>query len=297
MPSGFFEEADSIGIVEDHIKGVLSLEDEQAASIMSSYQEARRDLVDRLSKLPPGSFTAQHLRGVLAQVNGAIAGINRKLSGDMFDGSFEAAKAGVGDLFSELSTFDQEFTGAVTPINLNSALIAQDTANHLTTKYQTNLEAYGNDLSTQIANGLFAASIGETNYSEVVGRISQFFTAEEWKLHRIVRTELHNIYNIGKLNGMRELIGEEENPGLIPDLLKTLMHPMDQRTGDDSKELAREHPAIPVDEEFVFIWKGRERRFLNPPDRPNDRAVMVPYREEWGKIKGAAFVPGSFPVA
>ncbi len=297
MPSGFFDEADSIGIVEDHIKKVLRLEDEQANSIMSSYQDARRELVDRLSRLPPGSFTAQHLRGVLAQVNGAIAGINKKLQGDMYDGSFEAAKAGVGDLFSEINTFDDAFTGAVTPINLNAALIAQDTANYLTTKYQTNLEAYGNDLQTQISNGLFTASIGETSYSEVVGRISQFFNAEEWKLHRIVRTELHNIYNIGKLNGMRELIGTDDEPGDIPDLMKTLMHPMDQRTGEDSKALAREHPAIPVDEEFVQVWGKYTFRFMNPPNRPNDRAIMVPYREEWGKIKGAAFVPGSFPEA
>lgn len=296
MPSGFFQEADAIGIVKEHAQAVLELEDAQAKSIMSSYQDARRDLVDRLSSVPRGSFTAQHLRGVLAQVNSAIATINKKLAGDMYDGSFEAAKAGVGDVFSEINTFDDSFLGAVTPINLNAAVIAQDTANHLTTKYETNLAAYGNDLSTQIANGLFSASIGEANYSEVVGRISQFFNAEEWKLHRLVRTELHNIYNVGKLQGMRELIGSEEEPGDIPDLKKTLMHPMDQRTGADSKKLAAEHPAIPVDDEFVFVWKGIERRFLNPPDRPNDRAIMVPYRDAWGKVKGAAFVPGTFPA-
>lgn len=297
MPSGFFDAVDGIGIVEEHIQEVLGLEDSQAKSIMESYSDARRDLVDRLSRVPRGSFTAQHLRGVLAQVDGAIAGINKKLAGDMYDGSFKAAKLGVGNLFEEISTFDQQFSGAVTPINLNAALIAQDTANHLVTKYETNLDAYGNDLRTQIANGLFAASIGETSYSEVVGRLSQFFVAEEWKLHRVVRTELHNIYNVGKLQGFRNLIGTDEEPGDIPDLLKTLMHPMDHRTGDDSKKLAAEHPAIPVDEEFVFEWKGDVRRFLNPPDRPNDRAIMVPYREEWGKLKGAAFAPGTFPEA
>ncbi len=297
MPSGFFQEVDANGIIEDHIKEVLELEDDQAKSIMSSYQEARRELVDRLSKLPPSSFTAQHLRGVLAQVQGAIAGINKSLSGDMYDGAFEAAKAGVGNLFEEINSFNDQFTGAITPINLNAALIAQDAANHLTTKYRTNLEAYGNDLQTQIANGLFAASIGEVGYSEVVGRIAQFFTAEEWKLHRVVRTELHNIYNVGKLQGMRNLRGDDEDPGDIPDLMKTLMHPMDQRTGDDSRQLALEHPAIPIDDEFVFTWRGQTRVFLNPPDRPNDRAVMVPYREEWGRLKGAAFAPGNYPPA
>lgn len=294
MPSGFFEEVDATGVVENHIKAVLSLEDEQAQSIMESYQEVRRELIDRLSRLPPGSFTAQHLRGVLGQVQGAISAANSKLSGDMYEGSFQAAKSGVSDVFSELSAFDDQFTGAVTPINLNAALIAQDTANHLTAKYQTNLDAYGSNLNVQISNGLFAASIGESSYSEVVGKIAQFFVAEEWKLHRIVRTELHNIYNVGKLNGMRELGGED---GDIPDLLKTLMHPMDARTGDDSKALAAEHPAIALDQPFVQVWKNQTFVFMTPPNRPNDRAVMVPYRTEWGRLKGAAFVPGNFPEA
>jgi hypothetical protein len=80
-------------------------------------------------------------------------------------------------------------------------------------------------------------------------------------------------------------------------LLKTLMHPMDQRTGDDSKKLAQEHPAIPISEEFVFTWKNATRRFMTPPDRPNDRAVMIPYRAEWGVNKGSAFIPGTFPKA
>ncbi len=292
MPSGFFQEVDANGIVENHVQAVLSLEDSQAKSIMSSYQGVRQDLVRRLGSVNPGTFTAQHLRGVLAQVDSAIAAINKKLYGDMYNGSFEAAKSGVNDLFSEMNEFDEIFTGAVTPINLNAALIAQDTANFLTTKYSTNLEAYGTDLSNQIGNGLFAASIGEKSYYEVVQSISQFFTAEEWKLQRIVRTELHNIYNVAKLNGMRKLVGTDDAPGDIPDLMKTLMHPMDQRTGEDSKELAREHPVIPIDEEFVQVWGKYTYIFMNPPDRPNDRAIMIPYREEWGKVKGAAFIPG-----
>ena len=297
MPSGFFTEVDDSGIVENHIQEVLGLEKDQAESIMASYQEARRDLIDRLSRLPPNKFTAVHLRGVLDQINGAIAAINKNLRGDMYDGAFEAAKMGASHLFHEIKSFDQQFTGAVTPINLNAAVVAQDTANHLTSKYETNLAAYGNDLSTQISNGLFAASIGESSYSEVVGRVSQFFTAEEWKLHRVVRTELHNIYNVGKLTGFRQLKGTDESPGDIPDLLKTCMAPLDQRTGDDSKYVAHLNLAIPINEPFEYVWKGKQRSYMHPPDRPNDRQILVPYRTEWGKSRGSSFVPGTFPEA
>lgn len=282
----FFDEADSLGIVEDHIQSVLKLEKNQADIILRSYTDIRHDLVDRLSRVPQGTFTAQHLRGVLAQVQGAIEALSAKMAAPMANGAYEAALKGVEHLTKEMYIFDKYFTGAVTPINLNATLLARDTSNFLVTKYETNLDDYGSGLLTQITNGLFSATIGETSYSEVVGRISQFFTADEWKLHRIVRTELHNIYNKGKLDGMETL--KEDT---IPDLMKTLMHPMDARTGEDSKYLARLALAVPTDEPFIYEWGGRVREFQAPPDRPNDRAILVPYRQEWGNDKGPAFIP------
>jgi hypothetical protein len=292
MPS-FFETADSTGVVEEHIQEVLRLEKEQSETILKDYGEVRRRLVERLSLVPAGSFTAQHLRGVLAQVQGAIEAMNSKLQGEMISGAQEAAMSGIDDLLSELKVFDEKFTGAVTPINLNSALLAHDTSQFLVTKYKTNLDAYGNDLMTQIANGLFSATIGETSYDQVVGRISKFFTAEEWKLRRIVRTELHNIYNVGKINGMKQLRDNDD----IPDLMKTLMHPLDQRTGKDSRYAAQLGLVEKIEDPFKYEWAGELRVFMAPPDRPNDRAILVPFNPEWGRAAGEAFVPGRFPVA
>jgi hypothetical protein len=197
----------------------------------------------------------------------------------------------VQHLVKEMHVFDQKFTGAVTPINLSAALIANDTSQLLVTKYQTTLQAYGTDLSKRITNGLFAASIGEQSYDQVVGAISNFFSAEEWKLHRIVRTELHHIYNVGKINGMKEIAED------IPDMKKTLMHPLDARTGDDSAYAATLGLVADIGDAFEYTWKGKLRVFNAPPDRPNDRAILVPYREAWGTARGAAFIPGKFPAA
>lgn len=291
MPS-FFDEVDSTGVVEDHIKSVLELEHNQSEVVLESYTEVRDRLVQRLSHLPYGTFSAQHLRGVLAQVQGAIEAINKNLHGAMIAQASESAMLGVEDLVQELNVFDEKFSGAVTPINLNAALVAKDTASFLVTKYETNLDAYGNDLLTQISNGLFAASIGETNTDEVVGRIGRFFTAEEWKLRRIVRTELHNVYNVGKINGMKAL-----SQDTIPDIQKTLMHPMDGRTGKDSMYAATLGLVANVDEPFEYTWKGITRIFMAPPDRPNDRSILVPYRAEWGSTRDSAFIPGTFPEA
>lgn len=288
MP-GFFDEVDSIGIVEDHINAVLALEATQSDKVMASYADVRSRLVERLAHLPRGSFTAQHLRGVLAQVQGAIDAMNKGMRGNLKEGAFDIASLSIKDLVGEIQMFDKEFTGAVTPININAAIAAQDTANFLVEKYQTNLNAYGSDLLTQISNGLFAASIGETSNEEVVGRISKFFAAEEWKLRRIVRTELHNIYNVGKLQGMGTLAETQ-----VPDLKKTLMHPLDSRTGKDSVYAATLGLVAEIDEPFFYVWKGKPREFMAPPDRPNDRAILVPYRDEWGEAVGGSFVPEAF---
>lgn len=291
MPN-FFQEVDSTGIVEDHIQSVLGLEKDQADKILASYQEVHSRLVQRLMHVPATSFTAQHLRGVLAQVQGAIEAMNSKLAGNMREGAFESAMSGVGDLIDELKAFDEKFTGAVTPINLNAALLAKDTADLLVVKYNTNLEAYGKNLMAKISEGLFSATIGEVGYDQVVGRIGRFFNAEEWRLHRIVRTELHGIYNRGKIDAMSDLVDTD-----LPDLKKTLMHPMDARTGKDSMYAARLGLIAEIDEPFEYVWNGETRVFMGPPDRPNDRAILVPYRDEWGSTRGPAFIPGRFPKA
>ncbi len=291
MP-GFFDEVDSLGIVEDHINAVLALEASQADKILSSYGEVRARLLDRLSRVPSGSFTAQHLRGVLGQVQGAIAAMNKSMRGNLKEGAFDISSLGIENLIEEIQTFDKEFTSAVTPINLNAAVAAQDTTNFLVDKYQTNLDAYGNDLLTQISNGLFAATLGEVTNDEVVGRIGKFFTAEEWKLRRLVRTELHNIYNVGKLTGMGALVKTD-----VPDLQKTLMHPLDSRTGKDSVYAATLGLVADIDEPFFYVWQGKPREFMAPPDRPNDRAILVPYRKEWGEAVGGAYVPGNYVEA
>ena len=86
---------------------------------------------------------------------------------------------------------------------------------------------------------------------------------------------------------------------VLPDLKKALMHPIDSRTGQDSKQLAKENPVVDIDEPFVFTFVRRNkdgsvvedrREFMFPPDRPNDRAILVPFREEWDK-RAATFGP------
>jgi hypothetical protein len=281
----FFQEVDETGIIEQHIQRVLKLEDSKAKEVLKTYRGIRGDLQDRLNAARSGTFTAQQLRGTLAQVEAAIAAMNDALSGDMEDAAIPTAMAGVQDLISELNKFNKKFNGAVTPINLNALVIAQDASSLLINRMDSSLASYGQALRSQIGQGLTdAVLIGDVTTDEVAKRVGSFFAGEEWKLTRIVRTELHGVYNLGKLNGM------EETQSVLTDLQKTLIHPMDARTGEDSKFAASLKLVVDIDEPFSYNWKGKERTFMVPPDRPNDRSILVPFRASWGEGR-AGFLP------
>ena len=188
------------------------------------------------------------------------------------------ARTGIENLISEITKWNKEFTGAVIPINLSAIEVALDTKNFLFNRYESSLDAYTAMTRARMASSLTESVIAQDNYSDVVSNLSKTFMGEQWKLQQITRTELHNVYNQGKLNGMKDLV-----EGNIPDLLKTLYHPMDSRTGKDSVRLSQNNPVVPVDEPFIEYSTGKRLEYMAPPNRPNDRAILIPYRKVWAR--------------
>ena len=276
----FFDSEEVEDIAQAHVEKVLALEEKETTRILRIYRRVRADLRDRLDAVPSGTFTAQKLQGVLLQVELAIAAMNRNLLSDMDSSVDLVAETGVQNLIKEIQKWDKHFLGAVIPINLDAVEVASDTKNFLFNRYEVSIQSYGQGLRSRMAQGLSEAVVSQSSLSEVIQKVGLTFQGEEWKLQQIVRTELHNVFNLGKLNGMTELWGE--GGGSIPDLKKTLFHPMDKRTGKDSKRLAAKNPIVPVDEPFIEFSTGRRLEYMAPPNRPNDRAILIPYRDAWG---------------
>lgn len=280
--SDFFTDTTVTDLVQSNIEIVDSLEEQQQKKILKIFRKTRQELQDRLLTIPEGTFTEQQMRVTLVQVEAAIQAIVRDLKTGMVDSGEIMATAGITHLVKEIEKMSKYFEGSVTPINMRAILVATDPNTFLLNKYQASLDAYGADLRSQITTNIVQSlAMRETQdrtVSRLVSDTNRFFLGEEWKLNRIVRTEMANVYNFSKMQGMGEVKDQT-----IPDLKKALMHPMDKRTGEDSKELARENPVVDIDEPFRFKWKGQVRVFQFPPDRPNDRSILVPYREEWGK--------------
>jgi hypothetical protein len=288
--SAFFEDPLVEDVIESNIQRVESLEEKQQRRLLRVFRNVRQQLQDRLLTIPEGTFTEQQLNVTLVQITAAIEAIKRKLKGEMVDSAEILSTRGIEDMIREIEKFSKKFEGSIQPININVAVLASESQTFLVNKYDASLDAYGEDLRSQITQNIMNAMImrdtSQRTVSGLVADVGRFFVGEEWKLNRIVRTEMHNIYNYSKMNGM--LTVQETT---IPDLKKSLMHPMDKRTGTDSKKLARENPVVDIDEPFRFKWKGKERVFMFPPDRPNDRAILVPFRETWER-RASTFTPG-----
>lgn len=279
--SDFFVDETVNEMAEDHVATIISLEERQAKRIIRNYTKIRQELRDRLDSIPNGTYTAQKMRATLVQLELAIQAMGKGLKTDMKDGARESAEKGTEDLIKELKKWNKKFTGAIQPINLKAVEIAADTSNFLFNRYDASMDAYNEMLRSRMAQSLTESVIAQDNLSDVTSRLGKIFHAEEWKLLQIARTELHGVYNLGKLNGMASLW--KKGDGTIPDLKKTLFHPMDKRTGDDSKRLNANNPIVNVDEPFIESSLGYKKEYMAPPNRPNDRAILIPYRDEWAK--------------
>lgn len=263
-------------VIENHAQDLSRLSESEIKRVLALYKTVRHDVRDRLDALSPGTFTAQKFSGVLAQVDAGIYQMNEILKGEMQKAGATASELGIEHLLEEIKKFEREFTGAVIPINVDAVLIASDSSNFLFNKYETSVSAYSAQLRSLFAQNLSQAAVEEISMGEVAGRIGRTLLGEEWRLNRLIRTEIMGVYSFGKLSGMREVAEKD-----LPDLRKTLYHPMDDRTGTDTKRLNENNPVVRVDEPFVENSTGKKVTYMAPPNRPNDRAILIPYREAW----------------
>lgn len=290
--TAFDDNVDALEVVEDHAKAVLELEKAQATKVLNVYGDVAKRLRIRLRQTPRDTFTAQQIRVTLMQLEGAIQALEKNLVATSELGAQLMAKRGVRDLVTEVVEFNDEFDGALQPINIDLVEAAIATQNRLINTYPESIAAYSKQLRQALSNNLMQMVVErvspEVMYQRLVDddAIGKFFDGEAWKVRRIVRTELASIYGTAKLSALGRIAETE------PAMRKTLYNPMDNRTGDDSRQLqdwlnagrlnGRNRRLRPkIGQTFVYVWRGKRREFMAPPDRPNDRSILIPYHPSW----------------
>jgi len=284
MPSSVVR--DVLRIHRAQLQGLVELRG--VKRMRALYEDARQDIQDKLRRLARQhrgqTFSAHHLRSVLAQVEDGVRFFANGMEGQLQKDGRTARSLAANHVVSEVKKFSKTFTG-VTPV-LQVEQIARmrrvvgGAEPTLLRRFAKSKALYGVPTIRAIEDGLaMSLATGET-LDDAVDRVADtdgIFEGQRWRAERIARTELAFNYGLTKQRTMEELRVD------VPHMQKKLIETMDNRTGEDSEIL--DGQIVDVDQPFVYNpppGKKGYPPFMQPPGRPNDRAVTIPWDPAWG---------------
>jgi len=260
----------------------------------SLYKEAKADLYDRLLQAGGSSATtptALQLRAMIAQVDAVTESLGKNLNSHLKDISKSASEMGARHGIDEFKKLEKHFTGNVPVLQIETAAqlkgLVKDTTSSLLRRYSLASSVWSNqaiqDIEQAMSVGSMAGKPTNDIIQEVMGKTG-ILEQERWRAERIVRTETAFAHGRSKYDAMKrtsEELGEKK-------LYKRLIETLDNRTGDDSFVLHGQ--TVPIDE--PFRWKHKRAgswvvtEYQHPPNRPNDRAVVIPWDPSWEETSG-----------
>lgn len=255
------------------------------------YGESRRELEVGLAGLRRAgkgeSFRAHHMRQVLVQVADAARGFEAGLGEHLQKTGHMAAVLAPRHVLNMVGKMEAHF-GRTTPViqAAQAAVVAgidRRIMPSLLMHHRETTKLYGRPTILKIQEQLARAIVQNQPVDEVVDRVSGaagLFEGQRYRAERIVRTELSYSYGVAAQAGMEDLRQK------VPKMMKRLVATFDDRTGADSKELNGQ--TVPVDHPFLWVVTdskghktGKIVKYMQPPNRPNDREVVIPWMEGW----------------
>jgi hypothetical protein len=264
-------------------------------------EDAARDLERRISEavnlrgLDEETFTLTQMRATLAQVREATRVATRGLGKAVVDTGTEAAEASAGHVVDYLGRADEQFRGVAAPLQLEEAGIVDQAVSGVHASILRRLassgeaidgadeeahpakpgilERYGVETLKHFEGVLQKSFLTRKPWGEVRDELTEkspfLQAAPRWWSERIVRTEVMHSANRAGYEAVRAADDE------LGDMVKILSGVFDDRTAADSYAT---HGQIRRPSELFHTWYGP---MLHPPDRPNDRSLVVPHRVAW----------------
>lgn len=262
-----------------------------------SASELERRLESVHPSLGADTFTVTQLRASLEHVRAVLRLTTLPdLSEAVLGATEEAAAEGARRTMAYLAAADRAFRGtaaplAIRPASMMDAAMMGNRSSVLTrlvhgverrrdprTRRRKNvrtgiLARYGMETVGHFEEELRAGMVAGTPWIEMRERITRHSpflqgAPKHWA-HRIVRTEVMSSYNAASHRTIKK--ASETLGGM----LKILSATFDDRTGADSYAV---HGQVRRPDEDFESWFGD---YEHPPNRPNDREVVVPHRQRW----------------
>lgn len=280
---------------------IRSAEESGVAETRRILRTAERDLSERLRSAIAGpgdaSFTAAQLRSTLAQVRQTLADLAPGLADTILSVGADAADDAAQGTAEYLQALDKQFRGVGSqPLALKEASMldaaregARGSILHrlsgepgapgrgILARYGASVVGH---FETQLRVGLVAKRSWADVRASLIEKSPFLQQAPAHWAERIVRTEIMGAHNRAHWETIRE--ADEQ----LGDMVKILCATFDDRTGSDSFAV---HGQIRKPEQAFESWFGL---YQHPPNRPNDREVVVPHRTSWPLPRALAWRSG-----
>jgi hypothetical protein len=249
-------------------------------------EDAARDLQRRLAAMPArDTFTAEQMEVTLRQVKASLSDLTAGIQGTLVGTVNKASAYAADGVVAYMHAADKKFRGAgMKPLNLDEALMfdraAQGSQSSLLNRLKDHptrgkgiLSRYGEN-TIQHFEGILQRGllVGKSTIAmrDELTSASPFLQAapKSWA-QRIVRTEVMGGYARAAWESNREANDQ------LGDVVKVLSGIFDHRTAADSYST---HGQIRLPDEPFETWYGMMQ---HPPDRPNDRALVMTHRISW----------------
>lgn len=292
----------------EHIRKLDRLIDRGGvARLRRLYQQAQAELEAKITRsVGRGSapFTAQQHRTLLAQVRQGQMQIARRLGDASADATIETQKDALSTLVGSIKRLEKAHgPGGTMVLPIEEAArfhgVIDKHRTSLLKQNRASMATYSAGVVKKIEGNLaLSMATGETT-SQAVERVARTADLEWWKAERIVRTEQSWAYNATQHAGL--LASAEAMPDLYMRWTELVddwsRRPLDDRVGADSIALHGQvakpgqpfrMPASAPDVSDSLLG----RSWMHPPNRPNDRAVLMPWKPGWD-VPGWQLVGGA----
>lgn len=273
-----------------HLAELLRLEDKTLKKLLDVYRTSLADLLDELELTPESTFKAQHLRGLVAQLEAGVREMERRF-GEAMRGELREVQQ--LSLFQGLEEVLDLQRRAPAPQQLISKPVLDAVYAPLIDAPRVLAVREGSLLSTRAWTGGQITTINNTVTSGVLQSKSPKQIAEElrrtlgpkveeWKVERIARTEFWRAVNAAKHEGA------EETARRFPSL--ELWHVwnavLDGKTCAFCRAMDGKRVRAGTGETFTYANpKGEEVSVSYPPVHPHCRCSIVTWSDRWGSKK------------
>ena len=268
------------------LRGVIDLGG--VRKVRGLYEQIRAELeADLATMVRAGqgkSFTAFHMRSVLIQVRDGLKVFQTGLASELSNSGEATALLAQRHVVGAIKAFEKRFAGTEPVLRLEEASVFRSVYRgvepSLLMRHHKLTANYPMATIQRVQGQLAMSMLRGDGVGDAVRRIAAkggVFDRERWRAERIVRTEGSYAYGVTNQQCLAEVSHE------VPGLMKRMISTFDGREGEDAKE--QHLQTVPYDAEFVWHKKTKHGveivRYQNPPSRPNDRAVVIPWREDY----------------